>query len=72
MRLVIIREPECQATAEVSFAIGVTIPPAASNFLGKVTTIAKERLPARHVSVGYDFACDGGKPGSGGYGTKVP
>jgi hypothetical protein len=73
MRLVIIRQLECQAAAGVSFATEVTIPPAASNFLGKVTTIAsKERLPVRHVTVGYDFAYAGGKPGSGRYGTKVP
>jgi arylsulfatase len=26
-------------------------------------------LPAGHVTVGYDFACDGGKPGAGGTGT---
>ena len=51
---------------------GDPIPTAASNFLGKVTTIAKERPPLCHVTVGYDFAHDGGKPGSGGYGTKVP
>jgi hypothetical protein len=73
MRLVIAPQLECQAAAGVSFAIGVTIPTAASNFLGNVTTMpSKERLPVRHVTVGYDFAYDGGKPGSRGYGTKVP
>lgn len=42
-------------------------PKFAYNFLGTVTAIASgERLPAGHVSVGYDFAYDGGKPGSGG------
>jgi arylsulfatase len=40
------------------------------NYLGNVTTItSSERLPAGHVTVGYDFACDGGKPGAGGTGT---
>ena len=72
MRLVIARQLECQAAAGVSFAIGVTIPTAACNFLDKVTTIAKKRPPLCHVTMGYDFACDGGKPGSRGYGTKVP
>jgi hypothetical protein len=28
-----------------------------------------ERLPAGRMTVGYDFAYDGGKPGSGGTGT---
>jgi arylsulfatase A-like enzyme len=42
----------------------------AYNFLGTVTTIASgKRLPAGHVTVGYDFAYDGGKPGAGGTGT---
>jgi hypothetical protein len=74
MRLVIVRQLECQA-ADEDFTCPPEgpIPTAASNFLGKVTTIAsKERLPVRHVTVGYDFAYDGGKPSSGGYGTKVP
>jgi arylsulfatase len=40
------------------------------NYLGAVTTIASdEPLPAGPVTVGYDFAYDGGKPGSGGMGT---
>ena len=45
-------------------------PKFAYNFLGNVTTIASaERLPAGRVTVRYDFAYDGGKPGSGGMGT---
>jgi arylsulfatase A-like enzyme len=45
-------------------------PKFAYNFLGTVTTIASsERLPAGHVTVGYDFVYDGGKPGAGGTGT---
>ena len=37
---------------------------------GEVTTIASsERLPAGPVTVTYDFAYDGGKPGAGGTGT---
>jgi hypothetical protein len=53
--------------------LGGSIPTAASNFLDKVTTIVfEERLPVCHVTVGYDFAYDGGKPSSGSYGTKVP
>ena len=45
-------------------------PKFAYNFLGNVTTISSaERLPAGRVIVGYDFAYDGGKPGSGGTGT---
>lgn len=40
------------------------------NFLGKVTTIsANERLPAGPVTVTYDFAYEGDKPGGGGKGT---
>jgi hypothetical protein len=40
------------------------------NYLGDVTTIAStERVPAGGVTVGYDFAYDGGKPGSGGTGS---
>ena len=73
MRLVIVRQLECQA-ADEDFTCPPEgpIPTAASNFLGKVTTIAKERPPLCHVTVGYDFAYDGGKLSSGGYGTKVP
>ena len=42
----------------------------AYNYLGNVTTIASaERLPAGRVTVGYNFAYDGGKPGSGGTGS---
>jgi len=42
----------------------------AHNYLGSVTTIASdERMPAVPVTVGYEFAYDGGKPGSGGVGT---
>jgi arylsulfatase len=45
-------------------------PKFAYNYLGAVTTIASdEGLPAGPVTVGYDFAYDGGKPGSGGTGT---
>jgi hypothetical protein len=45
-------------------------PKFAYNYLGTVTTIASnERLPAGRVTVGYDFAYDGGKPGSGGTGS---
>jgi arylsulfatase A-like enzyme len=45
-------------------------PKFAYNYLGNVTTIASaEALPAGHVTVVYDFAYDGGKPGSGGVGT---
>ena len=45
-------------------------PQFAYNFLGNVTTIAApEALPAGRVSVKYDFAYDGGKPGAGGTGT---
>ena len=41
-------------------------PKFAYNFLGTVTTIASsERLPAGPVTVTYDFAYDGGKPGRG-------
>jgi arylsulfatase A-like enzyme len=42
----------------------------AYNFLGAVTTIAaEERLPSGPVTLVYDFAYDGGKPGAGGTGT---
>jgi hypothetical protein len=45
-------------------------PKFAYNYLGNVTTITSaERLPAGRVTVGYDFAYDGGKPGSGGTGS---
>lgn len=45
-------------------------PAFAYNFLGQMTTIASsERLPAGPVTVAYDFAYDGGKPGAGGTGT---
>ena len=45
-------------------------PKFAYNVLGAVTTIASsERLPAGPVTVNYDFAYDGGKPGSGGAAT---
>jgi arylsulfatase len=45
-------------------------PKFAYNFLGKVTTIAaNERLPAGPVTLTYDFAYDGGKPGGGGIGS---
>jgi arylsulfatase A-like enzyme len=41
----------------------------AYNFLGALTTISSaERLPTGRVTVGYDFAYDGGKPGAGGTG----
>ena len=46
------------------------LPKFAYNFLGAVTTIAAdEPLPAGPVTLTYDFAYDGGKPGSGGTGT---
>ena len=45
-------------------------PKFAYNYLGNVTTISSaERLPAGRVTVTYDFAYDGGKPGAGGTGT---
>ena len=45
-------------------------PEFAYNFLGAVTTIASdESLPVGPVTVEYDFAYDGGKPGAGGTGT---
>ena len=45
-------------------------PKFAYNVLGAVTTInSSERLPAGRVSLTYDFAYDGGKPGAGGTGT---
>ena len=45
-------------------------PKFAYNVLGAVKTItSSERLPAGPVTVTYDFAYDGGKPGAGGTGT---
>jgi hypothetical protein len=45
-------------------------PKFAYNYLGAVTTIvADEHLPSGRVTVSYDFAYDGGKPGSGGTGV---
>ncbi|MGD0232369.1 MAG: arylsulfatase [Syntrophorhabdales bacterium] len=45
-------------------------PQFAYNFLQHVTTIdSPEPLPAGRVTVKYDFAYDGGKPGAGGTGT---
>jgi arylsulfatase A-like enzyme len=45
-------------------------PKFAYNYLGAVTTIASdEGVPAGAVTLGYDFAYDGGRPGSGGTGT---
>jgi arylsulfatase A-like enzyme len=45
-------------------------PKFAYNYFGAVTTIAStEPLPAGRVTVVYDFAYDGGKPGSGGTGA---
>jgi hypothetical protein len=42
----------------------------AYNLFGKVTTIASsERLPEGKITVTYDFAYDGGKPGAGGTGA---
>jgi arylsulfatase len=44
----------------------------AYNFLGSVATIAaNEQLPAGPVTLAYDFAYDGGKPGAGGTGTLL-
>src|SRR3984893_12114559 len=44
-------------------------PKFAYNYQGKVSTIASNGpLPPGHVIVGYDFAYEGGKPGSGGTG----
>ena len=45
-------------------------PKFAYNYFTDVTTMAStERLPAGRVTLVYDFAYDGGKPGSGGTGT---
>jgi arylsulfatase len=53
-----------------SFYVKDGKPKFAYNYLGNVTTIASgERLPAGRVTIWYDFAYDGGKPGSGGTGT---
>ncbi len=53
-----------------SFYVKDGKPKFAYNYLGNVTTIASvERLPAGRVTVVYDFAYDGGKPGSGGTGS---
>jgi arylsulfatase A-like enzyme len=53
-----------------TFYVKDSKPKFAYNYLGNVTTIAsKERLPAGRVTVGYDFAYDGGKPGAGGTGS---
>ena len=46
------------------------LPKFAYNFVGAVTTIAADQpLPAGPVTLTYDFAYDGGTPGSGGTGT---
>jgi arylsulfatase len=46
------------------------IPKFAYNYLGDITTICStEPLPAGRVTINYDFAYDGGKPGAGGTGT---
>ena len=53
-----------------SFYVKDGKPRFAYNYLGDITTIASaERLPMGHARVGYDFAYDGGKPGSGGSGS---
>jgi arylsulfatase A-like enzyme len=53
-----------------SFYVKDDKPKFAYNYLGSVTTIAaNERLPAGRVTISYEFAYDGGKPGSGGAGT---
>ncbi len=53
-----------------SFYVKDNKPKFAYNYLGSVTTIAsKERLPAGHVTISYDFVYDGGNPGSGGTGS---
>jgi arylsulfatase len=53
-----------------SFYIKDGMPKYAYNYLGAVTTIAsQERLPAGRVTIRYEFAYDGGKPGSGGTGS---
>ena len=41
------------------------MPKFAYNYLGNVTTIGSPRpLPAGRVTISYDFAYDGGKPGA--------
>jgi arylsulfatase len=53
-----------------SFYVKDNKPCFAYNYLGSVTTIASTKsLPAGRVTVRYEFASDGGKPGSGGKGT---
>jgi arylsulfatase A-like enzyme len=53
-----------------SFYVKDGKPRFAYNYLGNVTTISSaESLPAGRVTVSYDFAYDGGKPGAGGTGT---
>src|SRR5260370_1589343 len=46
------------------------MPKYAYNYLGAVTTVAsQQRLPPGRVTIRYEFAYDGGKPGSGGTGA---
>jgi hypothetical protein len=53
-----------------SFYVKDRKPRFAYNYLGNITTNASSvRLLAGRVTVGYDFAYDGGKPGSGGAGS---
>jgi hypothetical protein len=53
-----------------SFYVKDGMPNFAYNYVGSVTTITStERLPSGRVTIGYDFAYDGGKPGSGGAGA---
>jgi arylsulfatase len=53
-----------------SFYVKDGLPKYAYNYLGAVTTVSsRERLPAGRVTLRYEFAYDGGKPGSGGTGT---
>jgi arylsulfatase A-like enzyme len=53
-----------------SFYVEEGKPKFAYNYLGNVTTIASmDSLPTGRVTVEYDFAFDGGKPGAGGTGT---
>jgi arylsulfatase len=53
-----------------SFYVKDNKPKFAYNYLGSVTTIASTKsLPAGRITVSYDFAYDGGKPGSGGTGA---
>src|SRR5260370_6385704 len=47
-----------------------SMPKYAYNYLGAVTTVAsQQRLPPVRVTIRYEFAYDGGKPGSGGTGA---